>query len=252
MKSGNSEPRVLLIDIENTPYSVYTWDNNPRTPISHENIIKEAEMLCAAWMWLGEDKVYSIQAPPGGGDFQVARKLQEVISEADAVVAHFGDGHDIPWIMTRCLVHNLGPLKPVVQIDTWKLCKRRFKLYNNKLAYLAQKLGLVHGKLDTDFQLWKDCMAGDKVARAHMLLYNEQDVRVLEQVYQKIRAFDWVPRINRALFVENPDLRAQTCPHCGALGLIWDSFRDFRTVRRNQYKCVKCKAYSVKINDLPR
>lgn len=248
---GNSEPRVLLIDCENTPYTVFTWDNNPRTPISHANIVKSAELLSLAWMWEGENVVHSIMAPPGGGDYAVARKAQELINQADAVVAHFGDGHDIPWIAGRCLKHGLGPLRQVIQIDTWKIARSKFKLYNNKLAYLAEFLGLPINKIDTDFQLWIDCMAGNKEARRKMLLYNEQDVRVLESVWKKVRHFA-PAKLNRVQFVPEEE-RGETCPHCGERKLLkQEPKKRTRTREYDEYRCGACRGFCFKVNDLPR
>lgn len=235
-------PRVLLLDIENSPYQVFTWDNNPRVPISHQNIVKNAEMLSAAWKWLGEDKVYSKMVRVGGDDKELTKELQWVIAQADAVVAHFGNGHDIPWIAGRCLYHGLGPLKPVIQIDTWQIAKRKFKLFNNKLAYLAEHLGLPQ-KLDTDFDLWKKVMNGNREARAYMLKYNRQDVLTLEEVFKRIIPF--VPaQLNHALFAEDDVTASRTCPTCGKDKLKRVGYGYTRANIKINLKCMECGAYS--------
>lgn len=186
--------RVLFVDIENSPYEVYSWDNNPKTPISHDNIIREAHMISVAWKWAGSDRVYSKMIPRGSrNDRELTKTIKRVMAHADVVIAHFGDGHDIPWIQTRCLVHGLGPLNEVLQVDTWKIARNRFKCFNNKLDYFAKKLGL-GAKLDTTFGLWKDVLAGDRKARRTMLRYNKEDVRLLERVWKRIRPFAEVPR----------------------------------------------------------
>ena len=250
MKRGVG-PRILLIDIENTPFTVYSWDNQPRVPISHKNIVTEQQMISAAWMWEGDPRVYSEMVKVGATDQALTETLQYQISQADAVVAHFGDGHDMPMIRTRCLKWGLGPLKPVVQIDTWKIAKRQFKLFNNKLDYIAQFLGQSQ-KIETDFDLWKRVMAGDPKARREMLRYNKEDVRVLNRVWQEVRPFA-VASLNRALFTL-PRLAHNTCPSCGEEALVMkaNTFFVTRAKQRPAMQCGQCGHWCTRVNDVPR
>lgn len=247
MSARGVEPRVLLLDIETLPYQVTTWDNFPRAPISHENIVKETQMLCAAWKWQGTAKVYSKMIKRGGTDEDLTRELHRIIGLADAVVAHYGDGFDIPWIQARCLKWRLGPLKPVVQIDTWKICKAKFKLFNNKLDYVARYLG-VGKKIKTDFDLWKKCLAGKRVARKKMLRYNKQDVRLLEQVYLRVLPFVQA-KLNRAMYVYGHELGQRTCPTCGSQHVHRHGMHFTRTGERFAYQCLDCKAWFYRLTN---
>ena len=245
METVARAPRILLLDIENTPYTVYTWDNDPRTPISHKNIVTEQQMISAAWQWAGTKKVYSEMIKVGGDDKHLTQTLQYQVSQADAVVAHFGDGHDIPMISRACLRWGLGPLKPVIQIDTWKLAKSKFKLFNNKLDYIAQFLNQPQ-KIETDFDLWKRVMRGERKARREMLKYNKEDVRVLARVWKQLKPFA-PAKLNRTLFVGDDVLASRTCPSCGEPKLQRYGTGYTRTGIRINLKCSSCGAWCYRL-----
>jgi hypothetical protein len=80
------------------------------------------------------------------------------------------------------------PPMPYKTIDTLKVARKEFAFSSNKQDYITKFLGLEE-KLDTEFQLWLDCMNGDEKALERMERYNKTDVIGLEEMYLKLRPY---------------------------------------------------------------
>jgi hypothetical protein len=178
-----------------------------------DNILQERYVISAAWKELGAAKVEAV-AVSGldakmGHDASVCRKLHEVLSSADAIIAHNGDQYDIKFTETRMLANGLKPLPPIPSIDTLATARRRFLFNSNSLDYLGQLLKVGRKKV-TPKGLWLKVLQGDTKAIASMVAYNKQDVLLLERVFNKLRPY--VPNhINRQLFEDTTG-----CPRCGS------------------------------------
>jgi len=95
----------------------------------------------------------------------------------------------------------------------------------------------LQNKLSTDFQLWKDCVAGKEKALARMLDYNEHDVIGLEQVYLKL-----MPYIKN-----HPNLGVMmdetVCPNCGSDHLEETKYYYYTAANKFRvHRCMNCKA----------
>ena len=122
------------------------------------------------------------------------------------------------------------------EIDTLVTARKEFKMTSNRLDYLANWLG-VGSKMDTPKGLWNDCMKGDEEAIKNMVLYCDQDVKVLEDVYLELRP--WItnhPNVN--LFIGNLD----SCKACGHTEL--EPFGEYTTTVHiyEAYRCKNCKS----------
>ena len=235
-----SKPKILLWDIE-TSHNILAgfdlaWNGVPIT-----NILQDWYMISAAWKWYGQKRVHGVTAldypelfkQDYTDDYWIINQLYGTISEADAVVAHYGDNFDIKKLNTRMIQQGFGPLPPVIQIDTWKMAKAKFKFTSNKLDYIAKYLGH-EGKAHTDNGLWLRCLAGDRKAIKEMLAYNKQDVEVLEFVFEKLKPF--VPaRINHRLFTDRPVCTVCGSEHINYKGYIYTGQRKYR-----RYVCMDC------------
>ena len=227
------KPKILVLDIETAPNIVTSWGLwIPQQYLSHENLLQEKYIIGAAWKWYGQKGVSTVYVDSNSptNDFNVASTLQEVLCEADAVVAHNGDKFDLRWIRARILFHKLPPIPKLFQIDTKKLCKTHFHLNSNKLDYIAKYLG-IGSKLQTDYSLWKKCMVGDEQALATMKKYNIWDVILLEKVFTAVRPH--VPaKINMRLFGDRA-----VCPSCGSKHI---QYRGFTYTSNNKYRRFQC------------
>ena len=189
----------------------------------------------------GNNKVHSVSVLDAAkrfkkdpqDDFHVVKSLHAVLSSADIIVAHNNDGFDKKYLDTRILYHGLPALPPVVSIDTLKVAKSRFLFNSNKLDYLGGYLK-VGRKIKTSPGLWMRVMNGDVAAIKSMIRYNQEDVRLLERVYNKLKPY--IPNaVNFELF------GSDGCPRCGATSGI-QSRGVHRAISRvyQRFQCQTC------------
>jgi hypothetical protein len=239
----NKKPKILVWDIETSFNIVAAFSLFNEHPINHRNILQERHIISVSWKWLGEKKVHSISVADDGArfavnphdDFPILDKMHELFEEADAVVHHYGDKFDLPMINARMVFHGLPPLPPIVQIDTKKIASKYFRFNSNRLDYLGIFLN-VGKKIDTDPGLWMRCLKGEKKAVEEMVVYNKEDVRLLERVYLKLRPFAKV-HINQQLFRDKDDV----CPTCGGNHLQYRGFRYTITRKYRRFQCLDCR-----------
>ena len=143
---------------------------------------------------------------------------------------------DTPKLNSRFIINGLTPPTPYRQIDTLQVARKEFGFSSNKLDALAGYFGIEH-KSDTDFNLWKRCLAGEQEALDYMEAYNMKDVEILEQVYLKLRP--WIKNHpNISLYLENED---ETCPHCGSTNLADTGTFSYTNVSKfSNVRCLDC------------
>lgn len=227
--------RILLYDIESSPNLAHVWALWQTDVVAVE---VDWQILCFAWKWLGESKVHSLSLPElknPRSDRGLAVALHDLFDEADVVVAHNGNRFDQPKARTRMLVHGLDPPSPFREVDTLQVARRHFSFASNKLDELARQLGVSRKAAVHGFSTWKGCMENDPRSWATMVKYCKQDVRVLEDVYLKLRP--WMPRHPNIGSLDNePDV----CPACGSKNLIKKGKAFTDRAFRQRYRCTAC------------
>lgn len=243
MKEGSVEPKVVLWDLETVMNKVATFRLLNQDMLPHRNILQERYIVSAAWKTLGEKKVHSVSVldypdlfkKDPNDDLGVLTKLQQVMSDADVLVAHNGDSYDLPFAETRMLIKGLPTLPPIPTIDTLKVARKRFYFNSNRLDYLGQVFGIGHKKANEE-DLWLKVLAGDKTAIRHMVAYNKQDVDLLEQVFLKLQPY--IPNhIHRHLFSGASDI---SCPQCGSHHFEKRGYRFAQTNKYERFVCLDC------------
>ena len=187
----NQFAKILLFDIETSLMKVFVWGLYKQF-IPHTNIIEDWYVISWAAKWLYDDEIQSdvltSKEARNRNDSRVLESMWKLINEADIVIAHNGDRFDLRKLNWRFINNEMDPPTPYRSIDTLKIARKEFAAPSYKLDFLTKNFGL-HTKLTTDFQLWVDCMDGDKDRLSEMNTYNEQDVIALEDVYLKIRPY---------------------------------------------------------------
>jgi len=231
--------KILVFDIETAPMEVRSfqkWGVN----IGDNMIMREWFIISWSAKWLFEDKMYAMvqtkKEALAGDDKRITQGLWNIIDEADIIVAHNLNKFDRKKINTRILFHGMFPPSPYKGIDTLRHIKKQHAVTSNRLDYIAQKFFGIEGKIQTEKDLWNRCLDGDVVALKAMDLYCQQDVRVLESVYLKLR--HWIkPHPNMGLHIASD---VHVCATCGSDNLHWGSeYHTFVNVY-DSYRCGNC------------
>jgi hypothetical protein len=230
--------KILLFDVETSPNISYTWGKWEQNVIE---FIKERQIICFAWKWLGEKQSHSLGLPDFPGykknpddNKALILELHKLISRADIVVGHNVDGFDDKRANTDFIKHNLPPPPPHKTIDTLKVARGKFQFNSNKLGDLGKFLGLGSKVEHWGFELWRRCMAGDPQAWSLMKRYNRGDVDLLEAVY--LRERPWMtnhPNLNK------PDGHVG-CPKCRSVNFLKHGWNVNRWGSAPRFRCKDC------------
>ena len=237
-----SSPKILVWDIE-TGYNLARIFSlfNKHKPIPHQAIQKERYMISAAFKELGKGKAYAFSLlddmkrfkKDPQDDSALVKRVHQEIETADVLIAHYGDNFDIKFFNTRSLINGLPPAPPVLTIDTYKIARQKFLFNNNKLDYIGNVLNL-GGKIHTTEGLWNRCYDGEAKAVKEMVVYNKQDVDLLEKVYLKLAPH--VPaKLNLNHFYGTFE---PVCPLCSS---EWLQSRGKRHTRVNEWQRFQCQ-----------
>jgi DNA polymerase elongation subunit (family B) len=235
--------RILLFDLENSPSLGYFYDRYADNPIVAT--VEEWFLLSFAFKWLGEKEthVYGLPDFPRykedkKDDEQLVRKLHEVLTSADVLIAHNLDNFDLKKANARFLVHGLEPIPYGKNIDTLKIARQKFKFNSNKLDDLGKILGVGRKLAHTGIHLWLACIKGEKKAWKEMKAYNAQDVVLLEKIYLRLRPWSTNhPNVNWKT------RRSDACPKCGSTRLMKRGYAYAATGYYERYQCLNCLGY---------
>lgn len=240
-----SPRKVLVWDIETTnmELSVPTYSLKNYTKYFDPKLIKrDWSIISVAWKEFGDSRTYCISVSPNDvfNDYEVVKKMHQVLSEADVLIGHNSDKFDLKKFNARAIYHGFPPLPPVTQIDTLKIAKKYFAFTSNKLSYLADFLGIECKDESPD---WQKVMAGDREELRKTRDYNRKDVIVTEQVYYKLAGWhNTHPHIA-------PDVRdiegnlLESCPKCGSADVKKDGFKYLKATIVQRMRCKMCGGY---------
>ena len=232
--------KIIIYDIETTPIATYTWNLWPNG-ISHESIIQDWSIICAAWKELGSDKVYSAAVKTVGDDKELVKKLRDVLSSASIIVHHNGDKFDLKKINTRLIYHRLEPLGKVTAVDTLKEVKKVANFTSNRLDYLS-KILTGQGKMHVGYELWLRVMRGEKKAIKEMLEYNKVDVIRLEEIYEILKPY---MKSHPHMGPGEGNHKDHSCRACGSSNVKLNGIRYTAAgVKKQEIQCNECHAYS--------
>lgn len=235
-------PKILLLDIETAPAESYIWSLWNEN-LSYDFVTRDWFMLTWAAKWLFDnetmsDKLTSSEAVREN-DKRIVKSIYNLLDEADIIIAHNGDRFDVPKMNVRFLYHEMTPPSPYRRIDTLRIAKREFRFMSNRLDSLGKFLG-IGSKIKTDFDLWKNCRAGDEQALQDMETYNIKDVILLEDIFVKLRP--WVHNFpNLGVYDDSEEPR---CHRCLSTNIKEKGVYATNTGIYSTYVCKDCGGYS--------
>lgn len=230
----SDEPRILFLDIETAPAVVYSWSLFDVT-VGIDQIISPGGTICFGAMWKGERKVHFWSDWQHGHE-EMVKAAHRLFSEADAVVTYNGDKFDLPKLQGEFITANLPPPPPATSIDVYKAVKK-LGLLSNKLAFVGPLLTGDDKIKHEGFRLWSKVMDGDATAQKKMQRYCAQDVKLLEQVYDRVRPY----------IRNHPTLGFRSAAACGVCGSTRTQRRGVRRTKASfieRIQCCDCGAWS--------
>lgn len=220
------KPKILLLDIETLPMTILAWTTYEANALS---VMDHSKVCSWSAKWLGGKQVTRALPDAKGDEKALIKELWALLDEADIVVAHNGDGFDLPKLNSRFAFFRLGPYAPVKTVDTLKITRRLFGFPSNKLDDLCQYLKLGKKVRTGGFELWQRCMANEAAAWKRMKKYNAADVVLLEGLYKHL-----LPWINN-----HPNVTGHgQCPKCGSTRL---QFRGLARTSTRSYRRMQCQ-----------
>src|SRR3990172_6010008 len=224
--------KILLLDIETAPNLAYVWglwkENIPTA-----RIVNNGYVLCWAAKWHKKSQVQwsSIHTERPR---RMLQRIHTMLNQADVVVHYNGKSFDIPTLNKEFITHGFKPPAPYKQVDLLSAVRSQFRFPSNKLDYVLQTLKLGQKVRHTGFEMWVQCMAGDKAAWDLMKEYNIGDVHGLERLYEKM--LPWIPG--------HPSHGAHdktvVCPQCGGHHYTRHGYRVLRLYKYPRYQCNGC------------
>jgi len=234
--------RRLTIDIETRPNLVYAWSLWGEQHVTPSQLVSPVDMVCFAAKWNDEKKVRFYSEWEHGREAMV-RAAWELLNEASVIISYNGKRFDIPHLNREFALLGLAPPAPYRQVDLYQTIKRVFRFPSNKLEYVTKALGVkakdAHKRFP-GFDLWLGIIREDPDPRAQkeMKTYNEIDVIVTEQLYDRL--LPWLPHPSWGVFLDQDD----TCPNCGGTELVKEGFAWTSASRYQRYRCKSCHKYS--------
>lgn len=183
-------PRVLLVDIETKPRKFWAWGVWDQS-LSQNMMIEDGAILSWSAKWIGEDKIiYKDQRGNEKNlmnDKKLLEPLVQLMNDADLIVWQNGDSFDAGEINNRIAEHELAVPDEYKTIDTKKIAKRYLRLPWYSLAYMTARFNKVYKKQEhkefPGWDLWDECMKGNKKAWECMKKYNQFDVLSMEELF---------------------------------------------------------------------
>lgn len=242
MSKNKKGPKVLVLDIETAPIVAWCWgiwDQN----VGLNQIKSDWHLLSFSAKWLGDSPnkiVYADQrnAKVIEDDRPLLDKVWKLLDECDILITQNGKKFDTKKLNARFVLNGMPAPSSYKQIDTLVIAKKHFGFTSNKLEYMSDKLCVKYKKQTkrkyAGFELWKECLAGNREAWNEMKHYNQYDILSLEELYYKL--IPWDSTINFALYYDN---EIRTCT-CGSEEFKHNGFHYTPSGKFQRFRCTKC------------
>lgn len=181
-------PKILTLDIETSPALIWAWDVYETNAIKVE---KQWSILCIGYKWKGK-KVKILY----GKEKDIARKIRDLLDEADIVIGHNHKKFDLKKINTKILKYGIPPPSTYKTVDTLTNARKYLGLLSNKLGDIGEFYEIGE-KIRTDKELWFDYMNGIKSRQRQMHRYCMNDVVLTEKWYDLL--LPWLPALKLSI-----------------------------------------------------
>jgi len=233
-------PKILLLDIETAPLSAFLW--RLKTEYVNTSMLQNSNWWILSWSakWLFNNEmmhdVVTGKEAIEEDDGRIALSLWALVNEADICVTHNGKNFDHRMMNMRWMMHGFMPPTPYKVIDTFQVARSNFLFPSYKLDYIAKEIGVGMKVKHEGFGMWKKCLTGNEDSLNQMMVYNDGDVKIMEDIYLVFRP--WIKNHpNIGVYAEN---ETPVCSACGSSNLKEDGvYRTNISVFKN-FRCMDC------------
>jgi len=236
----NNKVKILFLDIETAPLLSSCWGIWEQN-IPLNQIERDWSIISWSAKWKGSKKIFyqdNRNSKNIEDDKNLLQGIWKLMDEADVIIGQNSKKFDIKKLNARFILNGMKPPSPFRQIDTMQLAKKHFAFTSNKLEYLSKNLSSDYKKSNhkkyPGFELWKECIKGNKEAWIEMEKYNKMDVLSLEAVYDKLAP--WDSTINFSTYSDSLEI---VC-NCGSTKFEMKGYAYTATGRFQRFKCKKC------------
>lgn len=232
--------KILVLDIETAPLLAYVWglwENN----VALNQIHSDWYVLSWCAKWFDSDEILYMDqrnAPDIENDRETLNGIWNLLNEADVIITQNGKKFDAKKLNARFVIQGFQPPSSYKHVDTLQIAKKHFAFTSNKLEYMAEKLNVKFKKLQHEnfpgFELWSECIKGNRAAWDEMEKYNKHDVLALEELFKKL--IPWDNSYNPNLYHDE----THTVCTCGSTMFNKWGFRYSPTGKFQRYKCRNC------------
>lgn len=236
------KPKILVLDIETSPMEAYVWgvfDQN----IGINQIKEDSYIIAWAAKWLdSKEMIYadSRSSKDLSKNKAMIKQIWKLMDEAHIVVGQNSKRFDVKRLNAEFLRHDLDPPSSYRQMDTLTMSKKNFAFPSFKLEYMTSRFCAKHKKSShkefSGFELWRECLAGNKKAWQQMEDYNKKDVLSTEEYFNKIKK--WDNSINFSVYSDSED---NICK-CGSKEFKKNGFKFSNSGKYQRLKCIKCSS----------
>lgn len=230
-----TSPKILTLDIETSPNLAHVWSLWNQN-ISLAQLMESGEVIGFGAKWKHEPEKIFFHSNFHDGHRVMVEEAWEFLDEADIVIHFNGSKFDIPHLNTEFWKAGFEPPSAFQEIDLFKVIKSRFWLPSYKLQYASTFIGLPGKVQHEGHSLWVKCLQNDPEAWESMKKYCCQDVRVTEQLYDKL--VPWISKHpNLGLYASDELMH---CPNCSSTELTKNGFRYLASRTYQRYRCTSC------------
>ena len=122
-------------------------------------------------------------------DREALLKLRDALEAADFICGYYSMRYDLVFINTRLLMHGERPIQQLRHIDLYYTARYKLKLHSNRLDVVAETLLGHSEKTRVVGPIWTRALMGDREAVGYIIEHCEKDVKVLEDVFEKLKGF---------------------------------------------------------------
>jgi DNA polymerase elongation subunit (family B) len=230
-ETNDNKPKLLILDIETKLIPLLAFGiRDQYIDIKQIVDIQDSARLihCIGLKWAGERKV-TVLTEWDHGYSEMIRQTRDMIDEADAVIGFNHENFDMTKMRGQFALEGISYPKPPTNIDIFKTV-RKMGFPSSKLDYIAQAFGIGKKVKHPGMEMWRKVLEGCPQAQKTMARYCAGDVRLTEQVYNRLLPYiENHPRIGNR--------HGLTCPNCGGDHVTSQGWKITRTTRVQSIKC---------------